>query len=100
MTSRKLGRVVGHGQAVGNRQAEGNGWAVGDGRVMGNRRAVGDRRSATLPQEIATLLRAGQKLDINKPLSNTYPYFDSVGGHLQVQILSNFCPDAGFLDSK
>ena len=68
--------------------------------MMGNRQAVGDGRSATLPQDIATLHRAGQKLDISKTLSNTYPYFDSVGGHLQVQILSNFCPDAGFLDSK
>ena len=85
---------------MGIRQAEGNGPAVGDGLVMGNRWAVGDGRSATLPQEIATLLRAGQKLDISKTLSNTYPYFDSVGGHLQVQILSNFCPDAGFLDGK
>ena len=73
---------------------------MGDGWVMGNRRAVGDGQSATLPQEIATLHRAGQKLDISKTLSNTYPYFDSVGGHLQVQILSNFCPDAGFLDGK
>ena len=72
----------------------------GRGRVMGNRRAVGDRRSATLPQEIATLLRTGQKLDIIKTLSNTYLYFDLVGGHLQVKILSNFCPDAGFLDGK
>ena len=74
----------------------------GRGRVMGNRRAVGDgqSQSATLTQEIATVLRAGLKLDISERLSNTYPYFDSVGGDLQVQTLSNFCPDAEFLDGK
>ena len=89
---------------MGNRQAEGNGRAVGNGRgrVMGNRRAVGDGQSqaATSTQEIATVLRAGLKLDISERLSNTYPYFDSVGGDLQVQTLSNFCPDAEFLDGK
>ena len=63
---------------IGGGQAEGNVHAVGNRQVMGNRRVICN----TLPQVFATLLRAGQKLDISKTLSITSPSFDSVGGHL------------------